>query len=346
MDDGQKLLEIAEVYFKEVVAHKANIIDSESAALREALNGLGERNLLALRLGEISDVVFRLFQEMAARYSGALAFLQTQHQSAGGMIFKSENEALKAEFLPHLASGNRLVGVGFSQLRRLGYPLLKALPVPGGYELNGFIPWITGFDFFGDFISGAMLPDGRAVFGMMPFKDSQQNSGGKLILSKPMDLVAMASTNTVSAEINHWFLEKEKVLFVKPAGWIQEQDKNNVLHHSFFALGCAKSALDIIKKTAKFKDLPIIWEALKALDGEFNNCRSEIFNESAHNGLQLRAWAIDLASRCATAAVTVSGGAANHKDHAAQRVYREALVFTVSGQTTAVMEATLCRLVR
>jgi len=29
------------------------------------------------------------------------------------------------------------------------------------------------------------------------------------------------------------------------------------------------------------------------------------------------------------------------KDDAAQRVYREALVFTVSGQTTALMEATL-----
>jgi alkylation response protein AidB-like acyl-CoA dehydrogenase len=61
--------------------------------------------------------------------------------------------------------------------------------------------------------------------------------------------------------------------------------------------------------------------------------------------LQLRAWAINLAVRCANAAVTVSSGAANYKNHAAQRVYREALVFTVSGQTTAVMEATLARLV-
>jgi hypothetical protein len=62
--------------------------------------------------------------------------------------------------------------------------------------------------------------------------------------------------------------------------------------------------------------------------------------------LHLRAWAIDLAVRCAHAAVTVSSGAANYSNHAAQRVYREAIVFTVSGQTTAVMEATLNRLVR
>jgi hypothetical protein len=61
--------------------------------------------------------------------------------------------------------------------------------------------------------------------------------------------------------------------------------------------------------------------------------------------LQLRSWAINLAQRCASAAVTVSSGAANYRYHAAQRVYREALVFTVSGQTTAVMEATLAQLV-
>ena len=60
--------------------------------------------------------------------------------------------------------------------------------------------------------------------------------------------------------------------------------------------------------------------------------------------LQLRSWAINLAGRSAQAAVTVSSGAANYKHHAAQ-VYREALMFTVSGQTTEIMEATLARLV-
>jgi hypothetical protein len=62
--------------------------------------------------------------------------------------------------------------------------------------------------------------------------------------------------------------------------------------------------------------------------------------------VQLRAWAIDLAARIAHAAVTVSSGAANYSHHDAQRVYREALVFTVTGQTRAVMEATLERLTR
>jgi len=67
--------------------------------------------------------------------------------------------------------------------------------------------------------------------------------------------------------------------------------------------------------------------------------------DSFGDRLQLRAWAIDLAVRCAHAAVTVSSGAANYSDHPAQRVYREAMVYTVFGQTTPVMEATLARLI-
>ncbi|MGA9379609.1 MAG: cyclase family protein, partial [Phormidium sp.] len=48
---------------------------------------------------------------------------------------------------------------------------------------------------------------------------------------------------------------------------------------------------------------------------------------------------------CAHAAITVSSGAANLKSHPAQRVYREALVFTVSGQTEGIKAATLQRLI-
>ncbi len=61
---------------------------------------------------------------------------------------------------------------------------------------------------------------------------------------------------------------------------------------------------------------------------------------------QLRAWAIDLAIRCAHAAVTASSGGANLSHHHAQRVDREALVFTVYGQTKGLMAATLNRLSR
>ena len=354
MDKQPHLLDIAEFYLRESVAPLAAEIDSNPEALREALKGLGERSLLALRVprqwegAEASEETFRTFQELVARYSGALAFLQTQHQSAAGMLVASENSSLKQEYLPRMSNGEILMGVGFSQLRRQGEATVKALQVEGGYLLDGQVPWVTGWNLFQEFIVAATLPDGGAVFGVLPFVEMYQESGGSITFSKPMELAAMTSTNTVTATLKSWFLMRSHIVSVKPAGWIHENDKKNVLHHGFFALGCARAGLDILESASQSKQNAFITEVLAALDRELNDCRTAIRHppEPFTERLQIRVWAIDLAVRCAHAAVTVSSGAANYSRHAAQRVYREALVFTVSGQTTAVMEATLNRLAR
>jgi alkylation response protein AidB-like acyl-CoA dehydrogenase len=356
-DDQQALLDLAESYLRESVAPVASEIDENPLALKEALQGLGNRSLLALRVpkswggAEVSEETYRRFQQLVPRYSGALAFLQTQHQSAAEMLTTSDNESLKRQYLPYMGRGQALVGVGFSQLRRQGDPPVKAIPVEGGYQLEGEVPWVTGFGFFQDFIVGAALPDGRAVYGMVPFIETCQDAGGAIGFSEPMELGAIASTNTVTATLSDWFLPEERVVFVKRAGAIHENDKKNVLYHGFSALGCARAGLDILEAAHSSKQLPFLKLAFESLNEEVTRCNAAMIealppeSQSWEERLQLRAWAINLAVRCANAAVTVSSGAANYRYHAAQRVYREALVFTVSGQTTAVMEATLARLV-
>lgn len=352
------ILDIAESYLQEDVAPLANNIDSDSSLLREALIGLGSLDLLALRIpkywggSEVSEETFENFQQLVARYSGALAFLQTQHQSATAMLAASKNSFLQKEYLPRIRKGQLLIGVGFSQLRREQNPPLRAVAVPGGYRLEGQVPWITGFGMFQEFIVAASLPNGEAVFGVMPFANSCQNAGSTISFSMPAQLCAMTSTNTVSATLTDWFLPQEHVVVVKPAGWIHENDKNNVLRPTGLALGCARAGLDIVEAAFANKPLPFICQAYESLEQELTRCQTAIREAQNHSGksltegLDMRSWAIELAVRCAHAAVTVSSGAANYTHHAAQRVYREALVFTVSGQTTAVMEATLSRLVR
>jgi alkylation response protein AidB-like acyl-CoA dehydrogenase len=113
MDGHQHLLELTKSYLQESVAPHATAIDSDSDALKNALMGMGELGLLALRVpsrwggSEVSEQTFHTFQELVARYSGALAFLQTQHQSAAAMLVQSQNEVLKREYLPHL--GNSII---------------------------------------------------------------------------------------------------------------------------------------------------------------------------------------------------------------------------------------------
>lgn len=353
MTDNQAILESAVAFLREEVSPRANEIDRDVEALRWALDGLCERGLMALRRPKefggpgFSEPMFREFQESVARYSGSLAFLQTQHQSAVSMIAKGENEGLKQRALPKMADGERLIGIGFSQLRRVGTPMMTAEKTGGGYLLNGTVPWVTGFGLFHEFLIGASLPDGRAVFGVVPFTDQKGISFGPV-----MRFAAMESPQTVSAKLDGFLMSDEDTAFIKPAGWIQNNDMINITLQGFFALGCASAGLDQLQVAYDRKKLDFIKTAYDALSAELNECKQRM--ESAQRSgdedvttdekLHIRAWAIDLAVRCAHAGVTAHSGAANSVDHPAQRVYREALVFTVSAQTGDIMRATLERL--
>lgn len=324
-------------------------IDQDPEELRRALGILCNRGWMALKRPvayggpAVSEDEFRGFQELAARASGSLAFLQTQHQSAVNLLAKSENEELKQRTLPKMHDGGLLVGIGFSQLRRPGPPVTRAAPVPGGFRIDGHVPWATGWTFFDQLLIGASLPDGEAVFGLVPF-----SAQPCLRFSAPMKLAAMETAQTVTCDLDSWLLKEEDVLFVRPQGWIAMNDTINITLQGFFALGCAAAGLDVIEEAYQRRERPFLLEAHQALGSELSECREAMKNRDAptQERLRVRAWGIELAARCAHAAVTASAGAANSLDHHAQRIYRESLVYTVSAQTEPIMEATLARLAR
>ena len=113
------------------------------------------------------------------------------------------------------------------------------------------------------------------------------------------------------------------------------------------------AGIDIVRDNAQKRSLAFLTKAANELEKEVNDCRQALidsqreFDEaSAPERLKKRAWAITLMMRCAQAAVTSSSGAANTANHPANRVLREAIVFSVSAQTMPIMEATIARLVR
>ncbi|MEG4576291.1 acyl-CoA dehydrogenase family protein [Microcoleus sp. N3A4] len=351
--DSQEILNSTETYLQKCVAPHADIIDSDSEALKTAVTGLEDRSLLALRVpqkwggAEIAPEIFYQYQELTARYSGALSFLQTQHHSATAMLANSDNEMLKSRYLPAIAQKELRLGIGFSHLRRSGNPAVTATPAKDGYLLSGKVSWVTGFGLFQKFIVAAVLPDDRAVFGLLPFVKIE-GEYGKITFSEIMQLIAMNSTNTVTATLDNWLLRESEIISVKPVGWIAENDSKNILNFLPGTFGCIQAGLDVIVATAKAKNSPLIAEACQKLEQKLDWLKQNL-QQSQHSSkaeqLALRAQAIDLAVRCGHAAVAVSGGAANGTVHPAGRVYREALVYTVSGQTKDVMAATLDRLI-
>jgi alkylation response protein AidB-like acyl-CoA dehydrogenase len=355
MPTDAEILALAKAFFVEHVRPCAAAIDASPDELRRALVGLCERNLMALRRPEafggpaVRERTFREFQEMSARYSGTLSFLITQHQSAVSMLAKSANEDLKRRYLPEMGDGRKLLGIGFSQLRRPSPPILQAEPCSDGYTLTGTVPWVTGWTFYPEYVVGATLPDGRAVFGIAPLTRMPD----KVRITEPMKLAAMEAALTVSVDLTGWTLPESDVLFVQPANWAKTNDQINIVLQGYFALGCARAGLDVVQENVERRSSHTIRVALEALEAELNACRDKAYEIQNIGGdlttdekLHVRAWAIDLAVRCAHAAIASSGGSANSLQHPAQRIYREALVYTVSAQTPEIMAATLERLVR
>lgn len=345
-------LAAALTYLREEVRPRAQAIDRDPAVLQLALDGLFDRRLMTVKApaelgGAGFDAVeFRTFQEEVARASGTLAFLQTQHQSAAAMLSKCDRPEIVPELIESMTTGERRIGVGFSQLRRSGPPIMRAVPTNDGYKLDGEVPWVTGLGFYQEFLLGATEPSGECVFLIVPL----ENRPG-LTVSPPMRLASMESAQTVSVRFEGYVVKEDAILMRRPKNFIAKNDTINISLQGQFLIGCALAGVDVIRQAAIKRGLDFLDAAAARLDSEILECRDAMERsqdslepETAPKRLKLRAWAIDLAVRCAHAAIAASSGAANSLDHPAQRIYREALVFTVSAQTTDIMRATIDRL--
>jgi hypothetical protein len=182
---------------------------------------------------------------------------------------------------------------------------------------------------------------------VLPLQNQQQEAGGKLELSSPLELIAMRSTNTVTAKLDNYWLNSDRLVAIQEHGAIARRSQKNVLHHGFFALGCAYAGLDCVAASFGKHESTLVQELWTSLDREVSQCDRAMFASVSSDlinyeqKLPLRANAIELAVRCAHSAVIVSGGTASLQDSIAGRIYREALLFSVFGQTFDVMQTSL-----
>ncbi|MDG2992153.1 acyl-CoA/acyl-ACP dehydrogenase [Candidatus Synechococcus calcipolaris G9] len=336
-----------ETYLDQVVAPQANRLDYQAHLLNQGIQALGQQNLFRLRLpqewgGYNCDLRhYWQIQERLAQYSGALSFVQLQHQAALGLILNSTNTLLRQTYLAAMAQGTTLMGVGFSHLRK-EQPLLQATPVSGGYLISGEIHWITGFEHFQYMVVAARLPEADILFGLLPLLNAQQAGGGILHLSLPLSLGVVSSTQTVEAEIEAWFIPEEEVVCLLAPDWLEDKDQQQVLMGAAPALGCTRASLTLLDSS------PFGGEIYRTLYPLWQDCRAAVITELGNINLdyhcQLRAQAISLAVRSAQAAIVVTGGSALNLNHTAQRLYREAMLYIVSGLTQDLRQAMLTEL--
>ena len=210
---------------------------------------------------------------------------------------------------------------------------------------DGVAPWISGWGTIGVVALGGALADGRYLYAALVLDETTGVSAWP-----PMRLAAMTASSTVSLTLSRARVPKDRVLLVQTKDEARAADAAGTLNQAPCSLGAAAAAAKLLD--ARAAEDPGMTQFAHALRHEIDTCWQDVetwterkdeaaFTESA---LAVRAHCVDLGVRAAFSAIVATGGSALKRDRDAQRIYREAMLYAVAPQTSALRRATLTRL--
>lgn len=336
----------------EVLAPQAEQVDVEGipAGHVSALAGAGLLGIYGPADAGGADVpaaVARRVTEVLAGADGATWFVWTQHAWPVRVLARSTNADLRQRRLPDLCRDS-LGAIAVAQLRRSVGPTVRARPaLDGGWILEGTAPWVTSWGLAEVLLVGAMTDDDRAVSVFVP---AQPQPG--LVASGPLGLAAMGATSTVRLDFDGLAVPAEEVIEMVPLDDWRRADANKAANVTPAVFGLIASMLSRLEEAADRRDEPMGRELAGLLSEEAATVRTAAYrliddvpaDEAVDERLALRAWALELGVRSATALVAASGGAGMSLSSPAQRQAREALFHLIQAQTPPVRRATLARL--
>ncbi|QEH35055.1 Acyl-CoA dehydrogenase [Aquisphaera giovannonii] len=349
---GDPLVDRAHELASRFLAPRAALADRAAGPPVEQVRHLAESGLLGLTtppecggLGASRKVVRDALAAVASG-CGVTAFVCYQHLVGCRHLAGCGNGPLKDRLLPDLAAGRRFCSLAFSHIRRPGPPILRARADGDDWVFDGTAPWMTGWGLADDVLLAGVLPDGRSAWALAPLVE-----GESLRPSPPAHLCAMDASATVSLECRGLRVGPDRqVKAMTPAELAADTAGANLFFTSL-SVGVTLAAIGLLRAIGP--DAPFA-DAADALGRELARARAAVDRwddpatpaEGRGDVTALRAHCIDLGVRASYAAVVASGGAANGLDHPAQRLYREAMVYSLVAQTRDLRVATLDRLVR
>ncbi len=337
---------------EELLAPEAERVDVEGvpASHVSALAGAGLLGVYGPVDAGGSDVpasVARRVTEVLSGADGATWFVWTQHAWPVRVVARSANDELRRRWLPRLCT-NSLGGIAVAQLRRLVGPTVRARPEPdGGWILDGTASWVTSWGLAEVLLVAAATDDDQAVSVLVAAR-----SQPGLVASAPLALAAMGATATVRLDFDGLVVSAADVIEVVPLGDWRRVDANKAANVTPAVFGLLASVVARLEEAADRRDEPMALSLATGLAEETAAVRTAAYRlldevpagEAIDERLALRARALELGVRAATALVAASGGAGMSLSSPAQRQAREALFHLVQAQTVPVRRATLARL--
>lgn len=278
-------------------------------------------------------------------------FVITQRSGACRRIATCNNEQLQDALLPDLATGESFATVGISHLttsrQHVKTPVLRARRVDGGFELDGYSPWVTGAPHAAHVVTGAVVmahdePTAEQLLVALP------TDLPGVTVPAPARLIGVSASDTGEIRCDKVFVEDR---------WLIAGPVENVMslgsgagtgghQTSTLAVGLSRAALDYMKaESAKRTGLDA---PLDALEDDYTQTLemliSVVRGEPGCSSETLRQRANSLVLRATQAALGTAKGAGYVQGHPVGRWCREALFFLVWSCPQPVVSANLCEL--
>jgi alkylation response protein AidB-like acyl-CoA dehydrogenase len=254
--------------------------------------------------------------------SGCLttAFVWGQHIGLVHALAESSTPELKAAWLGPLTTGTIRAGLALGGA--LPQPTLHASRAAGGWRLDGFSPFVSGWNRV-DVLHTATRTENDEVVWLIV--DATE---GSAFAVERLRLVALNATATVRADFSGLIVPDDRVTAIHPFGGATPPEVLRI--HASLALGVTARCCRLLGPSP--------------LDDELADCRHRLDALDEETIAADRASAGALAVRAATALMAAAGSRSLiHTDHA-QRLAREALFTAVYALRPASRDALLATL--
>ncbi|MBA3826376.1 MAG: acyl-CoA/acyl-ACP dehydrogenase [Ktedonobacterales bacterium] len=339
----------------EVLAPNATAHDASGTFPLASLRAIAAAGLLGMAIardyGGLDLAYLTQAHVFAALAEGDLtsAFIASQHQACTTLVSSSSDEAQRARWLPGLADGTLHGGNGFNFLN---FPPerapMRAEPVVGGYRWRGALPWVTAAHHADLLVAGAVLPDGLQILAAIPLRERLASNDPTISVEAPMDLVALAASDTTVVHCADHFVAAADVLLGPGPNLLKSTARGATSYvPTAMTLGHARHCLHVIEDAAAHKGgtntTMATW--LRGEIAQFDADLTAALQVSDFDQAPiLRGRGNALAARAAHLALIASGGTGYRRDQLAQRLYREAGFFSVWSASGAVIPETLTHL--
>jgi alkylation response protein AidB-like acyl-CoA dehydrogenase len=310
----------------EVLFPAALATDATDVVPRELLDALADAGLYGLaaphEVGGLDAGLSTVCGVEEAIASGCLttAFVWAQHLGLVHSLAENGTPDLRATWLAPLARGEIRAGLALGGA--LPQPTLRAHLTPNGWLLDGFSPFVSGWERI-DVVHTAARTEGGDVVWLIV--DAVE---GASLRVERLRLAALNATATVRASFDSLPVPAERVTAIHPAGGGTPPEVLRI--HASLALGVAARCCSLLGPSP--------------LDDELATCRAELDRLDPATIAAARASAGELALRAAAALMAARGSSSLLLEDHAQRLAREALFVLVYALRPGSREALLGRL--